>query len=181
MNINFSEAVEASTNSTGTGYTRVEKGAQPLTIIAFDDVDNSNTPAIDITYQSGKNDATFKERTYLSPRALPKLQHIVEQFSGKKMSGNVDSNKLASQLIGKTAFCVVDEEPYTKEKDGKTYTNYRAKLKFTNFAQPVNTPAELKFTDEQARTLPAAEVKANAPAGNRVDISTTVDDSDLPW
>lgn len=141
--VNFDEVEMPSAG----GYKQVGKGAQILTIVGMEDCESaSGTAGINVEFHSDRFDAEFKHKFWLSKGALPRIKSMYKEFTGSDLVGAVDTEELASALVGTSSNCIVDDRAAEKVKDGKTYINYYPELRFV-FANK-NTP----FKDEDAKT-----------------------------
>lgn len=176
MKLEFTNLPENNNNTTTASTTEfkiVKKGAQKLTVSSLESATNVNgNTYLRVTFHSERFDADFTDNFYTTPKALPKLLDLIEGFTGNSPE-SVDTDELSAMLVGKTANAIVDDEAYTKEKDGKTFTNYRPRLRFRDFA---STTKEWK--DEDARTTDNTAVKTASPSA---DVAKEKEKDDLPF
>lgn len=166
-------------NKVTTGFKIVTKGAKELTITNVEDGESqSGKPFMNITFFSKMDDADFKHKFYLTKGALPRVQSLMIGFTGKKLSGEVDTTAIAAQLVGKTSNCIVDAKIVEKESNGKIYKNEYPELRFADFAS-----LTVPFKDEDARVKDESAPAAVREAATGVldTIGSDTDDSDLPW
>lgn len=125
------------------------------------------TPLLAVFFET-ENGSTYREDFYLSKGALPRIQHLVSQFAGKSLTGDITTNGINAMLVGKQARIILDgEKKYNQNGEVKTY----ATLRFAGFAQPLSAAPflaqEVKIADK------TSDVKAVA---NTVAVS-----DDLPF
>lgn len=137
-------------------FKRVEKGAQVLTITKVEDVTaGTGTPGFEITFHSDKADADFTHKFWATGKAAPRLQSLMIGFTGAKATGTMTTEQLAAVLVGQSSNCIVDADIRVNEKDGKTYNNEYATLRYADFANK-----SVEFKDEDARVNPARNVSS---------------------
>lgn len=124
-------------------FKSVKSGIHTLTIAAVDEVTASTgTPGIEVTFDSKEAEASFKEKFWLSAGALPRVVYLMEKFAGAKPEGAMSVEEIAAKLVGTTrANVVVDARVITKNKDGKTYENEYAQLRFAGYVDPQGNDA----------------------------------------
>lgn len=139
---------------------RIVPGVHTLTISKIEVVSsNSGNNGLRVEFTNEELGASFNETFWLSPKALPRLQYLIEKFDGEKHDGDITVSSLNAKLIGKTRTCIVDgrealSNPVPQE-DGtvKVYTNIYPQLRFAGFVGD-------NFKDEDAyieRLKPAAD------------------------
>jgi len=179
-NLNFDSVDSATSEVKESTFKIVKPGLNTLMISGVEPiVAGTGNAGVAVTFESKEADASFNERFWLSAGALPRVQYLVEKFTGAKMTGGFtgDGMELATQvatalsakLVGKTQTVIVDGETYTKEKDGKTYVNTRPMLRFAGFVNPVGKDVEPRITDK-------TDTQSNALNSNSKD-----QDDDLPF
>lgn len=174
MQVNFDNVQEVQNNNTTSTFKIVKKGAQKLTITAIEDIASlSGTPGLKVTFNSEKYDADFTHNFYITEKAMAKIADLIEGFTGTKPTGNIDTDTLPALLVGKTANAIVDDQAYSKEKDGKVYTNYAPTLRFRDFASQTK-----EYKDEDARTEDRTAPKAVAAS---VASDSKKEDDSLPF
>jgi|GEM_PF-5065158 len=135
---NFDEVEES------TGRTNLSPGVYEtkITKVEFGKSKNKGTEFIKVTFQDDKSNLIHSEDFYLSKGALPRVQHLVSQATGVKLTGEVTEQSLSAKLIGKRVrIALGGEKKINNSGDVVTYSQ----LGFGGFAQPINS--ENKFTD----------------------------------
>lgn len=184
MSLSFDNVQSATSEVRESSFKSVKPGLQTLMITGIEPtVAGTGTAGIVVTFESKEAEASFNERFWLSSGALPRVQYLVEKFTGAKLTGGFDgegqvladnvASALASKLVGKSKTVIVDGEKRTREKDGKVYENVYPVLRFAGFVDPEGTDAEPRMKDN------TAPVAAKAPETS--GINTNQDDSDLPF
>src|SRR5690606_15902676 len=167
---NFS-GVEAATQTSNFKF--VEPGLHTLTISKVEGkTANSGSPGVTVTFDSKEAEASFNHDFWLSAKALPRIQYIVEKFTGTKMDGQFTSldqvvQILSAKLVGRTKTVVVDGEKRTREKDGQVYINTYPTLRYAGFVDPEGTDAEPRIADKtasQTAVSASGTVTSSAPA-----------------
>lgn len=157
--LNFDNIESASSEVRESSFKSVKPGVQTLMITGIEGtVASTGNAGIVVTFESKEAEASFNERFWLSAGALPRVQYLVEKFTGVKMTGGFDgegqvladnvATALSSKLVGKSKTVVVDGEMRTREKDGKVYTNTYPMLRFAGFVDPEGKAAEPIITDK---------------------------------
>lgn len=115
------------------------------------------TPFMKVFFEDAK-EGSFNESFYLSAGALPRVQHLVSKFTGRKLEGEISEQSLTAMLINKKARLKIDgEKAFGKDGDIKTY----ARLGFAGFAQALNDPQ--KFLEMEVKIIDkTGDVKAAA-------------------
>lgn len=172
--INF-DSVESASAVNKTEFKSVKGGIQNLTVEAVEGVvAASGNPGVEVTFKSTEADASFNHRFWLSVGAVPRVQYLVEKFTGSKLTGSIApeevADKLAALLVGKTKQVIVDVELRTNEKNGKVYTNEYPTLRFAGFVEPQGKDAEVRVTDNTAKTTATVELP-----------TVDADDNELPF
>jgi len=169
--VNFDQVESANSEVRESSFKSVKPGIQTLMITGVEPtMAGTGTPGMVVTFESKEAEASFNHRFWLSAGALPRVQYLVEKFTGVKMSGaftgegqelaaNV-ATALASKLVGKSKTVIVDGEASTKEKDGKVYNNVYPTLRFAGFVDPEGSAAEPIITDRTA-AIPAKPTGIN--------------------
>lgn len=183
MSLNFDSIESASSEVRESSFKSVKPGVQTLMITGIEGtVAGTGNAGIVVTFESKEAEASFNERFWLSPGALPRVQYLVEKFTGVKMTGGFDgegqvladnvATALSSKLVGKSKTVVVDGETRTREKDGKVYNNTYPILRFAGFVDPEGKAAEPIITDKTV----AVAVK---PASTGINLADQ--DDDMPF
>ena len=142
-----------------------------ITKTEFGESTTKQTPFMKVFFEDGDG-ATMNESFYMSQGALPRIQHLVSNFTTSKLTGDVTSASLNALLVGKRARLLVDGEK-TFNKDGKVVTYTR--LRFGGFAQPLND--NRKFNESLVK-IEDKTVGIHAPVASL----PTVDDAyDMPF
>jgi len=161
MSLNFDQVESANSEVRESQFKSVKPGIQTLMITGIEPtVAGTGTAGIVVTFESKEAEASFNHRFWLSAGALPRVQYLVEKFTGVKMTGSFNgegqelaanvATALAPKLVGKSKTVVVDGETSTKEKDGKVYNNTYPTLRFAGFVDPEGTAVEPIITDRTA-------------------------------
>lgn len=180
MNLNFDEVESANGEVRESTFKSVKPGLNTLMISAVEPtVAGTGSAGVVVTFESKEAEASFNHRFWLTAKTLPKLQYLVEKFTGAKMTGSFPgeglelaqsvSNALSGKLIGKSKTVVVDGEKRTKEKDGKVYVNVYPTLRFAGYVDPEGKSAEPIIKD----------LTDSQPTSKAVNVS--VEDDDLPF
>lgn len=167
MNLNFDSVESASSEVRESSFKSVKPGLQTLMITGIEPTQaGTGTPGIVVTFESKEAEASFNERFWLSPGALPRVQYLVEKFTGVKLTGgfsgeglelaNAVATGLSSKLVGKSKTVIVDGEMRTREKDGKVYNNTYPTLRFAGFVDPEGDAAEPIIKDNTVSTVKPA-------------------------
>lgn len=143
----------------GLGNTYLEPGVHEVKIAKTEEGASTQkgTAYLRVYFENDRG-AGHHEDFYLTKGALPRIQHLVSQFVGKPLAGDVTIASLNAMLVGKKARILLDGEK-TFNKEGKVVTYGR--LRFAGFAQPLDAPngaflvQEVKIED---KTLNASNV-----------------------
>jgi hypothetical protein len=150
----------------------VKPGAQVLTVKEVESLSNSNGKEyLKVTFESDKG-GTFPQQFYLTPAALPRIQHLMKNFTGSELVGNVSTDQMIAKLVGTSANCIVDGE--TKLNNNQKVVTYPI-LRFRGFASPIDQPTP--FTDSDIKT----EDKTTPVVVNPFVLSDTDDSDPLPF
>ncbi len=153
--INFETVESASEKSTG--FKSVKGGIQDLTITKVEAyTSGKGSEALDVTFESKEADASFPHKFWLSPKALPRIQYLMEKFTGEKITDSFETvseaaEKLGAKLVGNTKSVIVDEIKKTNGNFVNTYPD----LRFAGFVEPTGDDAKVRVKDETAATAPA--------------------------
>lgn len=180
MNLNFDSVESANSEVKESTFKSVKPGLNTLMISAVEPtVAGTGNPGLVITFESKEAEASFNHRFWLTEKTLPKLQYLVEKFTGVKMTGSFSgegmelaqsvANALSGKLIGKSKTVIVDGEKRTNEKEGKVYVNVYPTLRFAGFVDPEGAAAEPQIKD---LTVSQQLTKA---------VNSTKVDDDLPF
>jgi hypothetical protein len=188
MSLNFDNVESASGEQKESQFKVVTPGVKPLVITGVEPtVAGTGTPGIVVTFESPEDGASFNHQFWLSAGAIPRVQYLVEKFTGAKMTGSIPgegaelaanaATSLGSKLVGKSKECVVDGERTTKEVNGRVYNNTYPTLRYAGFVEPTGNNAEPIVKDRTASTPAKA---ATPPVAGGVDFGTDEKD-DLPF
>lgn len=186
MSLSFDNVESATSEKKESTFKVVTPGVKPLMITALEPtVAGTGTPGVVATFESPEDQASFNESFWLSSGALPRVQYLVEKFTGVKQTGGFPgegmelaqnvASALGAKLVGKVKTCVVDGEITTKEVNGNVYENTYPKLRFAGFVDPEGADAEPRVNKRTAATPATAK-----PAVDGVDFGTDEKD-DLPF
>lgn len=128
------------------------------------------TPFMKVFFEDSK-EGSFNESFYLSSGALPRVQHLVSKFTGRKLEGEISEQSLTAMLINKRGRLKIDGEK-TFNKDGKEVIY--ARLGFAGFAQALNDPQ--KFIELEVKII-----DKTLGAKPTVNSTETVFSDDLPF
>lgn len=139
-NFNFSGVQVAEENS-GSTFQRVEPGFQKLTITKVEDATaGTGSKGFKLTFESDKG-GEFNQSWYvqnaagqMNAKVAESFQYLVNTFTGKPLTGDVNTMALSAVLVGKAAEVTVGGRKYTNEKDGVSYNNIAAELPFGGYA-----------------------------------------------
>lgn len=164
MNINFNNVEVAGEGNGLSKYTKPGYGVFTIVSTEFGTSSQKQTPFMEVTFKKDEDESTLKEKFYLSPGALPRIQYLLSEFTGNKLNSEVSSEQLNMLLVGRKAKMVVDGEE--SEKDGKIRTF--ATLRYAGFAEALTKPNALSAADVQ--------IKKVQPA-----VNTATKSDDLPF
>lgn len=148
--INFENVESASENKTA--FKSVKGGVQDLTITKVEPYTSSGgSEALNVTFESKEADASFSHKFWLSEKAIPAAQYLMEKFAGEKIAESFATveeaaEKLGAKLIGKNRTVIVDEIKRTKGNFVNTYPI----LRFAGFVDPEGDDAIVRVKDETA-------------------------------
>lgn len=178
MKVNFN-GVEAPKNVERVAKV-IEMGIQELAIEKIDiGTAQTGTAFVEVTLNRPEADKKaewpLRERFYLSPKSLWRLQFFLNEVLGRDLSGQeIDIDELKPELIGKVNTYVVNGEEYLgRDKDDNVVTKLRGRLSFNNF---INPPAGIT-----ARIIPLEPTASPATASNNISTDTTGLPDDLPF
>lgn len=151
------------------------------------DKPEGKTPALEMTF-AGKA-GMLKEKFYLTPKALGRLQYLHEQWTGKQLTKSFESLEQIEAYFKK-----LTEKPQEKvfivggtvsNKDGKVYAN----LPYTNFiVAKTDNIEEGEFEVGSARYNDVVKKASTSSAAMTSDAailadsdSTPSNDEDTPW
>lgn len=117
------------------GSVYLEPGVHEVKIVKteFGKTPVKDTPYLKVFFED-RNGAGMNESFFLTPLALPRIQHLVSQFTGVKLSGEVSEASLNAKLVGKKARLLINGEK-ALNKDGVAVIYTR--LPYAGFAQPM--------------------------------------------
>ena len=131
--------------------------------VEFGESTTKLTPFMKVFFEDAK-EGSFNESFYLSSGALPRVQHLVSKFTGRKLEGEISEQSLTAMLINKKGRLKIDgEKTFDKNGDIKVY----ARLGFAGFAQALNDPnkfieMEVKIIDKTGVVKPMTVVAVSA-------------------
>lgn len=151
MEINLSGVQAAESNSSSFKF--VAPGVQTLTISKVEEAKVGDKPVLQVTFDSKEAGASFSHRFFLTEKALPRVQYLIEKFTGRPLEGSFTIEALSAILVGKSQVCVVDGEVRPREKDGKVYNNTYPTLRYAGFVNPEGVDAEPRIDTSRAVDL----------------------------
>jgi len=180
MNLNFDEVESANGEVRESTFKSVKPGLNTLMISAVEPtVAGTGSAGVVVTFESKEAEASFNHRFWLTEKTLPKLQYLVEKFTGTKMTGSFPgegmelaqsvATALSGKLIGKSKTVVVDGEKRTNVKNDKVYVNVYPTLRFAGYVDPEGLAAEPIIKD----------LTDSQPTSKAVNVS--VEDDGLPF
>jgi hypothetical protein len=135
MNVNFT--------GVSSGQKRIGWGVQEteITDLIFNKEKQKGTPYLGVTV-TNNDGATHMEKFHLTPAALPKLKHLMEDglgYDNTVLNRDNTEDQLRSLLVGKKVRLKFCGREYLK-KDGTIGS--ATELGFANFAENVKIPTE---------------------------------------
>lgn len=103
---------------------------------------------LELTFQQDTG-AEFRHQFYLSPKALPRIQHLYKAVTGSKIQGAITVEGIIAALMNKKFAMKVTGRVGS---NGKTYCD----LSFGGFAAPVDKLDELAFTPKEQQSIDEA-------------------------
>lgn len=171
MEINLTGISAAENN--GSSFKMVQPGVQTLTISKIEEATAGDKAVLQVTFDSTEAEASFNHRFFLTEKALPRVQYLIEKFTGKPLEGSFSVPALSAILVGKSKSCVVDGEVRPREKDGKVYNNTYATLRFAGFVEPEGKEVEPRI--DSSRAVDTSSLTSGTAN------SSEEDDSGLPF
>lgn len=183
MSLNFDnvESAKVEVREQLSSFKAVQPGLQTLTVESVEPVLAANgTPGVMVKFNSKEAEASFTERFWLSEKAAPRVQYLVEKFTGAKLTGGITGEgqalaeaaaaSIGAKVVGTTKPVIVDGEEYLSSKlnkEGKPFVNIRPTLRFAGFVEPEGGDAEPRIKRAQAPTI--TEAPANPFEGGTSD------------
>lgn len=112
-----------------------------ITDVTFGESKQKKTPFVAVTTAS-ENGALHTEEYYLSPKALPKLRHLLEEglgLEGSQLDRDITEEQMKSMLVGKKVRLKFSGEEYIR-KDSTL--GIKVTIGFGNFAENMKVPKE---------------------------------------
>lgn len=132
--------------------------------VSFAESTNTKTPYMKVTFEeqddNGKSISSFNDSFFLSEKALPRVQSLVVDATGKKLTAAVTEEQLVIMLKGKLIALKVTGQVST---NGKGYP----KLGFGGFSKPAGEVQFLNFNKQEKDSIESAKAAiAASNAGN---------------
>lgn len=173
MEINLT-GVNAAETQTST-FKRVEPGVHTATITKVEGAKAGARDVVKVTFASKEADAEFSHNYFVTEAALPRIQYLIEKFTGAPLEGKFSVDALAAILVGKEKSIVVDGQVRPRQKDGKWFNNTYATLRFAGYVDPQGNDAEPRIDRSQEMNLEAANGGAAESSAQQAE------DNDLPF
>src|SRR5690606_4514195 len=128
--------------------------------------------SLDIFFKKENSDASFKERFYLSEKALPRLQYLKTKVTGSPFEGELSIEQIKNSLVGISVRLTVDGKEVEVNGNLRTY----CQLRFSGFAESINDKENWKLTNDMVRIEKLQGGNNSSPVNNE-----SSNDDDLPF
>lgn len=174
MNFDFTGVEEAKSSFVN----RLDCGVHSVTItgVKFDvhkSNDGTEKPYADITFAN--EDGQHVERFFFTVNALPRVQHLVKNATGKELAGSVNAVQFEKGMVGKQLDIKIVGKEYMK--DGESTIRVRRELGFSGFAAPFQSN---KLTYDKNRKSDYKPMEASFSVTSTDPAKTSTPD-DLPF
>ena len=159
MKVNL-KGVSAGTKRQGSGIADVT-----ITGAAFGESTVKKTPYVEVTTENATG-ATHSDQFYLSPGALPRLRHLLEDglgYTSEQLDRDLTEDQMKALLVGKKVRLKFSGEEYVRKDQT---IGMKTTLGFGNFAENIKTPADktaLTFSEDRDIKKAVAETAGDDP------------------
>lgn len=160
MDIDFTNVQEPESNFTE----KVKPGVHDFTIsgMEFGTSKNGN-PYMEVTFLSG--DATHKDSFYLTPKALPRLQHLLRAAGVAEsiLTSRATTAQIKAASVGRQFHGLLGGREFINKENG---ISIAAEFGFRGFAQPMSEECTLVFNaSKHIQRVQDANTSTTASAG----------------